>query len=208
MEPLTITVVGATDIAPGEETDPPGIHAWERILAHAEAKARRIAAALRSDLGDLASVEEVLSESSEAACLRVTYRLVSGEQYQASSSAEVLGEESTSILDFVEPPFRPAYAEFRERLLQEDPRLEARAGPLRKGKRRYEGFRVATRNIIYAGFRKKGVRLLFEVPTEQDVPQDELLLMSGRTWRKVILTSVNQVEGALLLARDTLEHAG
>jgi hypothetical protein len=107
-------------------------------------------------------------------------------------------------VQYVVEEYRPVYSAFRERLLAIEPSLTPAPAPLRKGKRRYEGFRLRSRNIIYAGFRKHGVNLMFELPPGHGVSPDEYVTRGRRDWREVLLTGPSQLEGAVSLAEDTV----
>jgi hypothetical protein len=162
-ESMTITAIGMTPVVQGEDADTE-LGMWERALAHAEARARKIAAASGLELGPLSAVEEITSPhgGEDHIALRVTY--MTGSAREQPKELVSSDQDDDSILEHVDAEVRPIYARFRQRLLEVEPRLRATAAPLRKGKRRYEGFRVRSRNIVYAGFRRGAVRLMCAPP--------------------------------------------
>lgn len=200
---MTITAIGMTPVVQGEDADTE-LGMWERALAHAEARARKIAAASSLELGPLSAVEEITNPDGreDHIALRVTY--MTGSAREHAKELVSSDRDDDSILEHVDVEVRPIYAKFRERLLESEPTLTVRAAPLRKGKRRYEGFRVQSRNVIYAEPRKGRVRLKFELPEGHALPIDEFVRNGGHDWRIVHLSSERQLEGALLLAQETV----
>jgi hypothetical protein len=189
---IRIAAIGTTQIAAGEDADAE-LGLWERALAHADARARKIAAVSGLELGKITAIEEDLSrdEGSNQLVLRVTYSLNASSSGRAKEPASKGAPEDDdgSILPHVDVDVRPVYDEFRQRLLEAEPRLRAAAAPLRKGKRRYEGFRVQSRNVIYAEPRKGAVRLKFELPEGHALSPDEFVRNHGHDWRIVFLSS-------------------
>ena len=88
-----------------------------------------------------------------------------------------------------------------------DAGIVARPGPLRAGRRAYEGFYFDRRNRIYANFRKSLVRLQFGLPQEGTYPGTEIVQGSGRTWRALNLRTEQDLRLALRLASDTVAWA-
>jgi hypothetical protein len=122
------------------------------------------------------------------------------------SNLKLHAEGSGDVLQSVPPDFRELYSEFRSRLLSEHTSLRPRAGPInKKGLIRYEGFAIGARNRIYAGFRRRGIKLSFELPKDHDVPSAEYVTRGRRDWRDLLLDRPSQLEGALLLAKDTID---
>jgi hypothetical protein len=116
-----------------------------------------------------------------------------------------LAPASDDVLQYVAEEVRPLYAAFRERVLAIEPRLTPVLAPLGpKGRRRYEGFRLRSRNVIYAGFQKKGVHLSFELPKGHGRPAEDFVTRGRRDWRIVMLASPAQLEGVVSLAADTV----
>lgn len=203
--PRLVTVEGSTELLPFE-LDAPSSDAWKRALLHAAARAGSLAVTLGAELGEVVAVEERVSASAKPELrLAVTYALLRGAQVRAGEGAEGSDFGSDDILDYVEEEVRPLYAAFRSQLLEIDPTLKPRPAPLRKGKRRYEGFRRGGRGVIYAGFRRRGVRLQFELPEGHGVPRSEVIHHGRREFRVLLLTSATQVAGAIELARETLD---
>lgn len=204
-----ITTFGSTLLVGDETIDTPGRDAWDRALAHAEAKARTIAAAAGMDLGSLVEVEEIAGNegATTGVLVRATF---SSDTERAEVASEGAGETARlpvgpdDILDSVVDYLRPVYARFREGVLALSPELRPAPSPLKNGKRRYEGFRMKGRNVIYAGFRTNRIHLRFEIPAGHGLAPEDFITQGGRDWRLVDLTSANQIDGALLLARDTV----
>jgi len=198
----TISVIGATELLP-QEVDTPTAGPWTRALALAEANARGLAAALEAELGEIHTIEQHPSSSDSRLVLTASFRL-----RLIGVEDEGVGTEpapaSDDVLRYVADEYQPLYAAFRERVLAIEPPLTPVAAPLRKGTKRYEGFRLRSRNLIYASFRKRGVRLSFELPKGHGLPADQYVTRGRRDWRVVVLTSPTQLEGAVSLAADTV----
>jgi hypothetical protein len=174
-------------------------------LAHAEANARILAALLGSDLGTVRSVEQVNPASEEAALVvAVTYSLLVDAGIEGDQDPSEASVTTSDIMEFVPEEHRPLYAAFRERVMALDPEISSAPAPVRSGRRRYEGFRVRGRNVIYAGFRRHEVRLSFELPEGHGLAPDEFVTRGRRDWRVVMLTSPHQLDGAVALAKDTV----
>jgi hypothetical protein len=202
-----LTVEGTTELLPFE-VDSPSSDAWMRALTHAEARGRTLAAALDDQLGSVLGVEERPGRAGVPELrLAVTYALAAG---PASPTSSIDGERmggTDDVLNHVHDAVRPAYAAFRAQLLALDPTLRSSPAPLRDGRRRYEGFNRGGRNLIYAGFRRGGIRIQFELPDGHSASADEIVRNGTREYRVLMLTSATQVGGAIELARETLEAA-
>ena len=201
-DPRTITTIGWTEIAEGEDPDVPDSAAWHRAAEHAAAKARLLAAATKSELGGLISSEEVPADAL-ANPARLVLRMTYGLQYVAGERDRG-GEADESILDYVQIDLRPLYDGFRSRVLESEPRLVAAPAPLRNGKRRYEGFRLGSRGIMFASFRRRDIQLNFQLPEGHGLPPDEFVTRGKRDWRIIDLASDRQLDGAILMAEDTI----
>ncbi len=196
-----LRVIGTTELLPSE-VHSPSFDPWRRALAIAEAQGRVLAAGLRADLGGIQEIEQLPSSDSELV-VGVTFRLARDGR-PSEMEPETAVEPTDDILDHVPEQHRALYASFREQVLGLDAKLLAAPAPLRKGKRRYEGFRLRSRRIIYAGFRARGVRLMFELPKAHGLAAEEFVTRGRRDWRLVMLTSPNQLKGAVSLAEDTV----
>jgi hypothetical protein len=205
MSEQVVVTLGSTPIIEGEDPAIPDAAVWHRALEDAQAKARTLAIAAHHELGALVKVEEIDTSTKGTERLLIV-RVTHDWSMQSGVGAEQpLGAKlEDDILKYVEEELRPIYGAFRTQLLASEPRLSAAAAPLRNGRRRYEGFRLRSRRIIYAGFQRKGVRLMFELPDDHGLPLGEFARRGRRDWREVLLTSMHQLEGALLLARDTV----
>jgi hypothetical protein len=197
-----LRVIGKTELLPSE-VSLPSFDPWSRAIAVAEAKARLLAAGLGVELGAIAEIGEVRSPD-DALVVSVSFRLA-GEGYRSYTESESVAEPRDDILDYVPEEYRALYATLRSRVLGLDDQLRTAPAPLRKGKRRYEGFRLDARRIIYAEFRGRGIRLMFELPAGHGLAQEEFVTRGRRDWRLVMLTSSNQLEGAVALASDTVK---
>jgi hypothetical protein len=193
-----LRVIGTTDMLPSEKTSASG-DPWIRALALADAHGRVLASSLGSELGRIQEIVQLPSPDS-ALVVQVTYLLAENTREAKESAGP-----ADDILKYVPEQHRALYASFREQVLSLDPHLEPAPAPLRKGRRRYEGFRMGPRRIIYAGFRAKGISLKFELPKGQghDPVGDDIEIHGKRSWRVVLLTSSNQLKGAVSLAEDT-----
>jgi len=169
-------------------------------MAVAEAKGRVLAAGLGVELGSITSIEQLPSPDSDLV-IAVTFRLASDLPSEEPERAPV---PDGDILDHVPEAYRGLYASFRQRVLGLDPNVSAAPAPLRKGKRRYEGIRLGSRRIIHAGFRRRGIHLMFELPQGHGLAPEEFVTRGRRDWRIVMLDSPNQLNGAVSLAEDTV----
>ena len=196
-----LRVIGATEVL-ASETGSPSFDPWGRAMAAAEAKGRVLAAGLGAELGRIKEIEQ-LPSSDSSLLLAVTFQLA-GDRGPSETEAAGAAEPTGDILDHVPEEYRDLYASFREGVLGLDAGLLAAPAPLRKGKRRYEGFRLRSRGVIYAEFRKRGIRLTFELPKGHGLASDEFVTRGRRDWREVTLNSPTQLNGAVSLAEDTV----
>ena len=184
------------------EAESPSSDPWIRALALAEANGRALAAALGVELGRMLGVEQHPASTESELVLTASFSVVSPAREGAGPAASAPVDDD--VVQYIVEAYRPVYSAFRERVLAIEPSLTPAPAPLRKGKRRYEGFRQGSRNIIYAGFRKRGVNLMFELPPGHGVSPDEYVTRGRRDWREVLLTGPSQLEGAVSLAEDTV----
>jgi hypothetical protein len=111
-------------------------------------------------------------------------------------------------LDAVPASLRSAYEDFRSAVLELSPEIESRPAPVRNGVRRYEGFFFRRRNVIYAHFGARGVRLQFELPPDHDVPRTQVVRSGERDFRRYDLREVGDLDTATRLARETIARVG
>jgi hypothetical protein len=88
-----------------------------------------------------------------------------------------------------------------------DSGITSRPAPLRDGNRRYEGFAIAGRNIVYAHIRKSMILIDFNLPAQAGYPQARVRHGGGREWFAIPVTSENDFETALELATLTVARA-
>jgi hypothetical protein len=210
MTTAILRVVGRATRSPGSERG--DAETFHGAIEEAKRKAEAGADAVGRRLGDLLEVEEIRDSSatldSVVALVRVTYALERIDPGGARDlvAAGIPGSSSAEdLLEYVTDEYRGLYGEYRRRLLEGHPELSSRPAPLRRGRRRYEGFRLGGRNVIYASFKQHGVRLMFELPKGHGLPESEFETRGRRDWRALLLDSPYQLEGALLLAEDTID---